>query len=229
MPTGWEAFGQALGGGAKPQGDVYMETLSKRARLDAQLMDAKKKRDERLARENLRDALRIKMPGASEDDIRATETLMIGQMTGEYKDVAATQGIEQRNRARQKAIDEYALGHDLAAARSLAVAADKPLTPYRSTASGTYNQITGESQINDVGRAEIARKAAQAFAQTEEGNLRARTPQLGGGKKKASTAAETATDYPPAPRDVTQRVQGQVYTAPDGRLVQWTGAAWKVK
>lgn len=33
---------------------------------------------------------------------------------------------------------------------------------------------------------------------------------------------------PPAPRDPSQRKVGQVYAAPDGRNIQWTGKGWQV-
>jgi hypothetical protein len=233
--TGWGRVGETLGGlGQDPTtSDTYMDTMSKRARLDSALYDAKKKRDEALARENLRDALRMRMPKATEEDIRSAETLMLAKMTGEYSSLQAGLGREQQNRAREKAMAEYELGNDLDAARSLSVATGKPFAPHRATATGTYNAVTGASIVNDVGTSVIRKNDATGIAAKAMAALRDRTPQLGGGKAKKEPAANSpvtagtgAASYPPVPAK-PERIAGQVYTFPNGTIMLWTGTGWK--
>lgn len=57
-----------------------------------------------------------------------------------------------------------------------------------------------------------------------------RTRELMGGPPRQTTSqgGQPASDTPPAPRDRAQRVVGQVYQAPDGRLVEWTGEGWRL-
>jgi hypothetical protein len=62
---------------------------------------------------------------------------------------------------------------------------------------------------------------------------RPQAPGLGGsgnltGPGKTITGVQVQSQGIPAPRDPAQRKVGQVYAAPDGRNVQWTGKGWMV-
>jgi hypothetical protein len=222
--TGWANFGASLNPGSS---QVYEETMSARAKLDSALMDAKKKRDEDMARSNLRDALRTQMPGASEEQIRSAETMILSGTTNEFSQLQQGIGRAQQTQARQRATEAYAIGKDLDAARHLAVASDNPVEVNRATAYGTYNPyVAGSYEPTEMGRArttEIEKRAQAAF---EQGDLRRRTdPNRPRGSVKAADGVPSA-DYPPVPA-VAQRVAGQVYAFPNGKLMLWTGSGWK--
>lgn len=46
--------------------------------------------------------------------------------------------------------------------------------------------------------------------------------------KPQAQSGQKASQAPAAPRDRTARTVGQVYQAPDGRLIEWTGQGWRL-
>lgn len=69
---------------------------------------------------------------------------------------------------------------------------------------------------------EILQGLRQQYQQRGRSNL------TGPGKEITGIEVRNAPALPPAPRNAADRKVGQVYAAPDGRKVEWTGQGWKV-
>jgi hypothetical protein len=85
--------------------------------------------------------------------------------------------------------------------------------------NGVAPEGTGLFDFGEKGYSEAQLNLAKAKLSTQ---------QRGIAESRTAANRPNNANYPPAPRDRAQREAGQIYTAPNGRLGEWTGTRWRL-
>lgn len=234
--SGWGRVGRALGaaGGASEQ-RVYDAALARQHDLERKLAEARIKRDEALAREQLQTSIEgiVKDPAQA----AAISTIMRGDF-GNFDQTTQGLGNLIENEARQGALAAAMRGDTDAANRLISVGKGEPLKVRDIEAGQEYSPYLGNgipTTITPVGAAEIRRDDAAAEASLASAEKSRRPPQprtrAGTPKDDLKEAAKDAYYQARAEgEDLEGVTQGDIayaletrgeWTSPKGRKVRY--------